>query len=259
MSEIKRYIIRLSYDGTNFCGWQNQKSQESVQGAIESALTTLFRSKQMIVGCGRTDTGVHAQDYYAHWDYDGTWEAHNIMKLNSILPRGVAIKDVYEVDPAFNARYSATKRVYHYYIHTQKSPFRRLYSYEYPHHTLNLSLMQEAATLLLDYSEFLPLIKLDKEHKKTKCTLFSSNIVELESHYYRYEIAANRFLHNMVRRIVGTLVLIGREKLTLGELKTAMDSQSELRLISLAPANGLHLVSVEYPDMILNPTSAPSL
>lgn len=251
MSLTKRYAIRLSYDGTNFCGWQNQKSQESIQGTIESALSTLFRSKQIILGCGRTDTGVHAQDYYAHWDFDGIWDGQNVMKLNAILPRGIAIKDIFEVDPSFNARYSATKRVYHYFIHTQKSPFRRLYSYEYPHHTLHLSLMQEAATLLLNYTEFLPLIKLDKEHKKTKCTLFSSNIVEVEPHYYRYEIAANRFLHNMVRRIVGTLVLIGREKLTIEELQAAMDSQSELRLISLAPANGLHLVSIEYPSLEL--------
>ena len=99
----------------------------------------------------------------------------------------------------------------------------------------------------MSYNEFLPLIKLDKEHQKTKCTLFSSKIEELEPYYYRYEISANRFLHNMVRRIVGTLILIGREKLTFEEFKTSMQNQTPMRLIGLAPANGLHLVKIDYP------------
>lgn len=247
MSNTKRFFIRLAYDGTNFCGWQNQNEHESVQGTIENAFSTLFRSPQKITGCGRTDTGVHADDFYAHWDFDGELDDSVCMKLNSILPRSIAIKEIREVGSEFNSRYSATKRTYHYFIHTQKNPFRRLYSYEYPHHSLRLDLMEEAAHELLNYTEFLPLIKLDKEKQKTKCTLFSSEIVQLEEHYFRYEVSANRFLHNMVRRIVGTLVLIGREKLTIEELRRSMQVQSPLRLISLAPANGLHLVAIEYP------------
>ncbi|MBL7788452.1 MAG: tRNA pseudouridine(38-40) synthase TruA [Chitinophagales bacterium] len=247
MSGKKRFFIRLSYDGTNFCGWQNQNEQESVQGTIESALTTLFRSPQKIVGCGRTDTGVHADDYYAHWDIEDVPDSSICMKLNSILPRSIAIKEIFEVPVETNSRYHATKRTYHYFIHTQKNPFRRLYSYEYLHHQLHLELMQQAATELLAYNEFLPLIKLDKEKQKTKCTLYTSKIEQLEEHYYRYEISANRFLHNMVRRIVGTLVLIGREKLSLEEFHISMQQQSPLRLINLAPANGLHLVKLDYP------------
>lgn len=243
----KRYFLRLSYDGTNFCGWQNQLNQDSVQGAIEAALSTLARSPQKIVGCGRTDTGVHADDYYAHWDYADDIEERFLIKINSLLPRSISIKEIFEVDPQYNSRYSATSRTYHYYIHTQKNPFRRLYSYEYPHHSLNIALMEAGASMLLNYSEFLPLIKLDKEHKKTKCTLFTSKIELIEPNVYRYEVSANRFLHNMVRRIVGTLVLIGREKLTLEELKQSMENQSPLRLIGLAPANGLHLVNIAYP------------
>jgi len=247
MSDKKRFFIRLAYDGTNFCGWQNQNNQESVQGSIESALSTLFRSPQKIVGCGRTDTGVHADDFYAHWDFEGLVEDSTCMKLNSILPRSVAIKEIFEVSLEHNSRYNATKRTYHYFIHTQKNPFRRLYSYEYPHHQLNLDLMRLAANELMNYNEFLPLIKLDKEKPKTKCTLFTSHIDMLEPNYFRYEISANRFLHNMVRRIVGTLMLIGREKLTLEEFKFSMQHQSPLRLINLAPANGLHLVKIDYP------------
>jgi tRNA pseudouridine38-40 synthase len=204
-------------------------------------------SKQAVVGCGRTDSGVHADDYYAHWDCEEELLESLILKLNSILPRGIAIVDIFEVNPEYNARYSATARTYHYYIHTQKNPFRRLYSYEYPHHSLNLELMQRASEALLAYSEFLPLIKLDKEHNKTNCTLFSSKFDQLDQHYYRYEISANRFLHNMVRRIVGTLMLIGREKMTIEEFRKAMDAQTPLRLIALAPANGLHLINIKYP------------
>jgi len=247
MSNKKRFFLRLAYDGTNFCGWQNQNEQESVQGTIESALTTLFRSPQKILGCGRTDTGVHADDFYAHWDFDESIDELTCMKLNSILPRSIAIKEIFEVSNEFHSRYSATRRTYHYFIHTQKNPFRRLYSYEYPHHQLRLDLMDKAARELLKYNEFLPLIKLDKEKQKTKCTLFSSHIEQVEPHYYRYEISANRFLHNMVRRIVGTLVLIGREKLSLEEFTYSMQHQTPMRLINLAPANGLHLVKIDYP------------
>ena len=247
MAEMKRYFIRLAYDGTNFCGWQNQKEQDSVQGNIEAALTTLFRSPQKIVGCGRTDTGVHADDFYAHWDFDGEMDENMTIKLNSILHRSIVIKEIFQIPSEFNSRYCAAKRTYHYFIHTQKNPFRRLYSYEYLHHSLRLDLMHTAASELMSYNEFLPLIKLDKEHQKTKCTLFSSKIEELEPYYYRYEISANRFLHNMVRRIVGTLILIGREKLTFEEFKTSMQNQTPMRLIGLAPANGLHLVKIDYP------------
>ncbi|MCE2961879.1 MAG: tRNA pseudouridine(38-40) synthase TruA [Chitinophagales bacterium] len=247
MAEKKRFFIRLAYDGTNYCGWQNQNEQESVQGTIESALSTLYRAPQKIVGCGRTDTGVHADDFYAHWDFDGILEENTCIKLNSILPRSIAIKEIFEVPVECNSRYNATKRTYHYFIHTQKNPFRRLYSYEYTHHHLNLDLMKFAASELLNYNEFLPLIKLDKEKQKTHCTLFSSHFEQLEPHYYRYEISANRFLHNMVRRIVGTLMLIGREKLTLEEFQYSMKHQSPMRLINLAPANGLHLIKLDYP------------
>lgn len=247
MSGLKRYFIRLSYDGTNFCGWQNQLAQESVQGTIEAALTKLYRNPQKIVGCGRTDTGVHADDYFAHWDYEGILDDTVCTKLNSILPRSIAVKEIFEVSPECNSRYNATKRTYHYFIHTHKNPFLRLHSYEYPHHTLRLDLMAQAAEELLNYSEFLPLIKLDKEKGKTSCTLFSSKIECIEPHYYRYEISANRFLHNMVRRIVGMLILIGREKLSLDEFKESMQNQTPMRLINLAPANGLHLVHIEYP------------
>ncbi len=243
----QRYFLRLAYDGTNFCGWQNQKNQESVQGSIESALSALYRSPQAVLGCGRTDTGVHADDYIAHWDCPGDLIDGFLLKINGILPRSIVIKDIFPVDAAHNARFSATTRTYHYFFHTQKNPFSRLYSYECLHQKIDIQRMQEAAKILLNYNEFLPLIKLDKETNKTNCILFSGNIEQLGPYSFRYEISANRFLHNMVRRIVGTLLLIGREKMTKEEFIIGMDNQSEFRLKALAPANGLHLVNISYP------------
>lgn len=118
------------------------------------------------MGCGRTDTGVHADDYFAHWDYEGILDETVCTKLNSILPRSIAVKEIFEVSPEYNSRFNATKRTYHYFIHTHKNPFLRLHSYEYPYHTLRIDLIIKAAEELLNYSEFLPLIKLDKEKGK---------------------------------------------------------------------------------------------
>lgn len=243
----KRYFLRLSYDGTNFCGWQNQLNQESVQGTIERALSLLYKSPQKIVGCGRTDTGVHADDFYAHWDYSGILDDKMLTKINAILPRSIAIKDIFEVPIDINSRFQAAKRTYHYHIHTMKNPFKRLYSYEYTHYGLDIDAMKNVAELLKNYTEFLPLIKLNKDDPKTTCTILESNWLQVEEHAWRYEVSANRFLHNMVRRIVGTCILAGRERLSISEIKHAMDTQTEMNYVLLAPANGLHLVHIDYP------------
>lgn len=245
--QFRRYFLRLSYDGTNFCGWQFQKNNESVQESIEKVLTILCKSPQKILGCGRTDTGVHADDFYAHWDYPFELPEKLMMKMNTLLPRSIAIKEIFEVPKEAHARFDATARKYHYFIHVSKNPFKRLYSYEYLYHTLNYDLMQKVATKLLDFNEFLPLIKLDKEHKKTKCTLFTSELIQLSDTEWRYEVSANRFLHNMVRRIVGTMLLVGRNKLSFEEFVHAMETQTDMKYIQLAPSNGLHLVDITYP------------
>jgi tRNA pseudouridine38-40 synthase len=169
------------------------------------------------------------------------------MKMNSLLSRSVAIKEIFEVPREAHARFDATVRKYHYFIHIHKNPFKRLYSFEYLYHALNYEMMQKVATKLLDFNEFLPLIKLDKEHKKTKCTLYTSELIQLSETEWRYEVSANRFLHNMVRRIVGTMLLVGRDKLSFDEFVESMEAQTEMKYIQLAPSNGLHLVDITYP------------
>lgn len=252
VSNKKRYFLRLSYDGTNFCGWQNQLNQESVQGTIENALTILCKSKQSIVGCGRTDTGVHADDYYAHWDYSETLDKNIILKLNAILPRSIAIKDVFEVPLDINSRFQATQRTYHYHLHTAKNPFKRLYSYEYPFYPLQTENLTAVASLIKEYTEFLPLIKLNKDQPKTNCTILKSQWIQTDETSWYYEVSANRFLHNMVRRIVGTCILAGRNRLSLDEIRHSLDTQTEMKYVLLAPANGLHLVDISYPFLNKN-------
>lgn len=243
----QRYFITLSYDGTNFSGWQFQPNHPSIQEEIENALTVLTRVSQKIIGCGRTDTGVHADYYIAHWDGPNELASNFAMKMNALLPRSISIHSITPVKDNAHARFDATSRKYHYFLHTRKNPFLKLYSYEFPFYNLDFIKMQEAAKILLEFDEFLPLIKLDKETKKTKCLLYTSEWIQLDEHAWRYEVSANRFLYNMVRRIVGTSIMIGRGKLSLESFRDSLIHQTPLQYINLAPANGLHLVDVVYP------------
>jgi len=246
-STHKRYIIRLSYDGTNFSGWQAQENNDTVQQTIEEALSMICRSPQSILGCGRTDTGVHADDYVAHWDYDGAFDQTLwALKLNSILPKTIAIKKIEEASPSFHARFDAVSRKYHYFVHTQKNPFLRLHSCEVFFQKIDMQKMQEVAQLFLDYDHFFPVIKVNRDRPSTKCKLLTSEWVQLSDTQYRYEVSANRFLHNMVRRMVGTMLQVGKGQMDLAEVKRAMDTQTHMKYIHLAPANGLHLVEVKY-------------
>ena len=246
-SSTQRYFITLSYDGTNYSGWQFQPNHPSIQEEIEKALSILTRCTQKVLGCGRTDTGVHADYYIAHWNGPKELSSNFVMKMNALLPRSISIHAISPVESNAHARFDATSRKYHYFLHTRKNPFLKLYSYEFPFYNLDFIQMQKAANILLDFEEFLPLIKLDKETKKTRCKLYTSEWVQLDEHSWRYEVSANRFLHNMVRRIVGTSIMIGRGKLATETLKESLINQTALPYINLAPANGLHLVDVVYP------------
>lgn len=246
--DIDRKFLKISYDGRNFCGWQFQPNEISIQQTIQDALSILCRSDQKIVGCGRTDSGVHASCYYAHWDVPEGIEVNDKfkIKLNGLLPNTIAIHKIFDVSPKFHARYSAKQRHYKYYIHLEKNPFHRHYSYEFQYFKLDIEKMKHAASLLMNYTDFKPLVKRSKEHENYSCILSKSQITNVDDTLLLYEVSANRFLHNMVRRIVGTLVLIGRNKLSIDTFEDCMKKQEELPQIMLAPANGLQLADIEY-------------
>lgn len=241
-----RYFIYLSYDGTEYHGWQIQPDAISVQGEIQRCLSTILRRETLIVGAGRTDTGVHARYMAAHFDSDEQIDCQQLaFRLNRILPPDIAIHDIAQVRDDLHARFSATSRTYRYYIHTRKSPFNRKYSLE-THYTLNFDLMNSAGEYLLSVKDFASFCKAGSDVKTTFCKVTTAKWVEMEPGCWYFEITADRFLRNMVRAVVGTLVDVGRGRLTLDEFKQVVNSKKRTEARESMPARALFLENVTY-------------
>ena len=207
-----RYLIWLSYDGTNYHGWQIQPDVNTVQAELQSAMATLLRRNIEVVGAGRTDTGVHARTMAAHFDVENQIDCKQMAyKLNRFLPKDIAIRKIEQVDNDLHARFSAKQRTYHYYVHTIKSPFLRAYSCEL-HYQLDYSRMNEAAAKLIQYEDFGAFCKSHTDVATTLCNVSEARWFVLDENRYEwcFRITANRFLRNMVRAIVGTLIDVGR-------------------------------------------------
>lgn len=243
---MKRYFFEIAYDGGAFFGWQIQPKQVSVQETIEQALTKLnSRQPVAIVGCGRTDTGVHASSYIFHADLDGIESAEQLQyKLNKMLPATISILQIREVDPELHARFSAVKRTYRYYIHTLKNPFKHAYSTYFPSE-LNVGKMNEAARELIGTHDFTTFSKTNTDVKTHMCEVFHAHWESTENGYV-FEYTANRFLRNMVRATVGTLLEVGVGKMTPEEFKNIFHSLDRSKCAGSAPAQGLYLSNVEY-------------
>lgn len=242
-----RFFTQLSYNGSSYHGWQFQQNTIStIQGVLESALHTIGRKKIPIVGCGRTDAGVHASDYYFHFDDDSDWQGKEY-KLNSLLPKDIAIKKINLVHEDAHARFDATLRTYHYHLHTFKDPFSLGMSYCYKQ-PLDLSLLNEAAGLILEYQDFETFCKSGSDVENKRCDLFQSEwSADTNQHHYTYIISANRFLRGMVRLIVGMCINVNAEKIDLAEVKNALDNRELLSKSWSAPAEGLFLSEIKYP------------
>lgn len=246
MHKVQRYFIYLSYDGTRYHGWQVQPNGVTVQEEIERALSTLLRQKTEIVGAGRTDAGVHARLMVAHFDSDVTFDAEQLAyKLNRFLPHDIAIKRIEKVDNDMHARFSATSRTYHYYVHTSKNPFAKAYSWEtgYP---LDFHKMNEAAGALLTTSDFAAFCKSGSDVKTTICNVTDARWIEMGDGRWYFRITANRFLRNMVRAVVGTLIEVGRGRMTSVEFAEVIKSGNRTNAGESMPANALFLEDVKY-------------
>ena len=207
---MKRIRLTVAYDGTNYCGWQVQPNGHSVQAELQRCLSTLLREEIAVTGAGRTDAGVHARCMVAHFDIEQPIDEGQLTyKLNRILPRDISVQKVWEVPNDLHARFSAVSRTYHYYIHTQKDPFLRSYSCEL-HYSLDFAKMNEAAACLLQYEDFGAFCKSHADVKTTLCQVTQARWVQQSSYSWYFEISANRFLRNMVRAVVGTLIDVGR-------------------------------------------------
>lgn len=243
-----RYFLELAYNGTRFFGYQRQPNGISVQATLESALTTLLRHEVEIVGCGRTDTGVHARQYFVHFDTDTVLQPKFVHSLNALIGKDIVVYKLYMVENEAHARFDATSRSYEYYIDLQKNPFRQESAYWFPNgQSLDFGKMQEAASLLLNYNEFNTFCKSETDAKTRICHLTEARWVRNEAtQQLIFYITANRFLRGMVRLIVGMCLQVGQGKIMLDEVRAALDKQTLLGKALSAPPQGLFLTNIHY-------------
>ena len=244
-----RYFIELSYDGTHFSGWQRQPNAGSVQATIEDALSLILRTPIEIIGCGRTDAGVHAAYYVAHFDFSGTFPEGFLSRVNKFLPPTISIFGLRQVADEAHARFDAVERGYTYYLTTRKDPFRREQAYYFPFFAqLNQDKTQATAALLLQYGSFYPFCKTNNDAKTMDCKLTTSTwTFEPDLHQAQYRVVADRFLRGMVRLIVGTCLNVGLGKLELADVQLALEGQTRLPKAWSVPPQGLFLDTIKYP------------
>ena len=242
-----RFFITLSYDGTRYHGWQVQPNGPSVQEKLQWALSTILRQDIQVTGAGRTDAGVHARMMVAHFDVETMdFELQDLTyKLNRLLPQDIAIQKMEPVSDEMHTRFSATSRTYHYYIHTVKDPFLRAYSCEL-HYPLDFQLMNEAAAILMTYEDFGAFCKAHADVKTTLCHITAAQWHQTSPSSWYFEITANRFLRNMVRAVVGTLIDVGRGRLSLDDFRKVIEGKRRTEAGESMPANALFLEEVKY-------------
>lgn len=241
----QRYFIELAYLGKAYHGWQVQENARSVQQVLNEALQTILRHPVETLGCGRTDTGVHAIQHFAHVDTHVALSERHLHSLNAILPDDVSVKRFIRVNPDAHARFDATLRAYEYHIHFQKNPFRTDFSWLVKE-GLDVAKMNEAATLLLEYRDFSCFSKSNTQTFTNNCKIESAYWQETEFGLV-FRISADRFLRNMVRAIVGTLVDIGQGKIAPSALREIIESKNRSNAGASVPACGLFLSEVHYP------------
>ena len=241
-----RRFIQLSYDGSAYHGWQKQPNARSVQQTLQEALSTLLQTDIEVVGAGRTDAGVSARMMVAHFETSKACDNEQLVyKLNKLLPHDIAVQRIWEVPDEMHARFSATSRTYHYYIHTRKDPFVRQYSWlvTFP---LDFARMNEAASRLPDFDDFTSFSKVNTDTKTNLCNVTEARWTREGENTWRFTITANRFLRNMVRAIVGTLIEVGRGRMTVDEFCQVIEQRNRCSAGDSVPGHALFLVDVSY-------------
>ena len=245
----QRYFIYLAYDGTNYHGWQIQPNGISVQECLMKALATFLRREIEVIGAGRTDAGVHATLMVAHFDFEGDALDVELVadKLNRLLPPDISVYQVRRVKSDAHARFDATARTFNYYMTSSKNPFNRQYRCRI-HGNLDFKRMNEAAQELFGYSDFTSFSKLHTDVRTNICRITMAEWTQVDEVTWVFTIRADRFLRNMVRAIVGTLLEVGRGKMTVQDFKQVIELQDRGKAGTSAPGQALFLVNVEYPE-----------
>ena len=241
-----RYFIELAYKGTNYHGWQIQPDAASVQDTLNKALSMLLKTDIDIMGAGRTDSGVHAKQMFAHFDFNKEIDSKQLIyKLNSFLPKDIVIFDVFKVSDEAHTRFDAAKRTYEYHIHTKKDAFENDGSYQF-NLPLNLDKMNEACAILFKHDDFECFSKVHTDVNTFNCKIVEANWKQ-EGSKIVFTISADRFLRNMVRAIVGTMINIGTEKISHADFEKIIESKDRSQAGYSVPAHGLYLTKIEYP------------
>tara|TARA_B100000965_G_scaffold400754_2_gene423245 strand:- start:587 stop:1336 length:750 start_codon:yes stop_codon:yes gene_type:complete len=242
-----RYLIEFSYLGTAYHGWQIQPNANTVQAELQAALSTLHQAEVEVVGAGRTDTGVHAEQMYAHFDTLKEWDNRSFLhRINSILPHDIAVYNLFQVKADFHARFDATFRSYRYQISHRKNPFLTDRAFRLPF-PLNIEKMNQAAELLLGEHDFSCFSKAHTQTFTNNCHLISADWRK-EKDLLLFEVTANRFLRNMVRAMVGTLLEVGEGKRAVESMPELLESKNRSKSGTSVPAQGLYLTEVGYPE-----------
>lgn len=249
----QRYFIHLAYDGTHYHGWQIQPNGSSVQETLMHALYTFLRQKIDVVGAGRTDAGVHASCMVAHFDYDGIFNVQQaVHKMNCILPNDIVVYSIQLVSPDAHARFDATYRTYYYHVVMQKNPFRRNYAYRLQGN-YDFNQMNEAAKSLFNYIDFTSFSKLHTDVKTNNCRIMRAEWIQQSPHEWTFVVQADRFLRNMVRAIVGTLLEVGRGKITIDDFCHIIEDKNRNNAGASVPGHALFLADIGYPEEIYKP------
>jgi tRNA pseudouridine38-40 synthase len=245
-----RYFIKLAYDGSAYHGWQIQENAVTVQEAITSAVKMMWYKDFKMIGCGRTDTGVHAKEFYAHFDIfeeKSQVELDDLAnRLNRYLPDDILIYSIFPVRAELHSRYDALSRTYEYHIHTRKDPFLNEFSWFVPQ-KLDIDMMNRGGDIIREYTDFTSFSKANIKRKTNLCKVMKA-AWDFSGHRLIFTITADRFLHDMVRAIVGTMIDLGQYKISLEDLRLIIESQDRCRAGESVPSKGLFLTRVEYPE-----------
>lgn len=250
-----RYFAELAYNGTQYCGWQRQPSSMSVQEKLETTMSAILGQEIQVTGCGRTDAGVHASQFFMHFDLHRTFEEAFLGRLNRMLPADIALYRVFEVHEEAHARFDAELRSYEYHISLRKDPFHLDTAWHFPFFSrLDMEKVQQAAAILLEFDHFYPFCKSESDAKTMRCALQRAEwVLDQDAYRFVFHISADRFLRGMVRLIVGMCLNVGLGKLHLEEIRHALQHQHRLTKSLSVPPDGLFLTSVHYPFLPKKP------
>ena len=241
---MPRYFIEISYKGTNYSGFQIQQNANSIQAEVEKALEIFYKQKMGLTGSSRTDVGVHALQNFFHFDTDVTIkdDAYN---LNAILPDDIVVKGIVKVDDSAHCRFDALSREYHYHIYQQKNPFLQGKAYFVPY-TIDITLLQQAATEIMNHTDFTSFSKRNTDVKTFDCIIYTSEWIQ-ESDCLIYKVKSNRFLRGMVKGLVGTMLLVGKKKISLENFRAIIEAKDCTKADFSVPPAGLFLAKVAFP------------